>query len=367
MKYTIIDGELYHTDELYHHGIKGMRWGVRRKLKNKSNSDIRKDMKRKKLENEYAQTLAANKEVDRQRRFQEKQTRFKERAQAKNARAQAKLERINNRTAIMDAKKKQADIEKLLRAANVKLSKWDQKKVDEMNRQKQITDAEANKLKSDKALKDARKENWSPIRKAVDKILSKFGNAALDGAAEAGKTLLRDKLISFGKDKLGLNTIDPDAELKKEASRATWKNTIRLNDKKRYKELFGDDEPQTETPNKAETKTETPNKEETKTKEPNNESPRRGGGVKGMKWGVRQKQEQSQPALPTSERLDKYSGRTREEMIKAVREANEKTAAESRKRNENFNSASYNPQPATIKKTEVLLLTANPNKKKKKK
>lgn len=357
MKYTIIDGELYHTDELYHHGIKGMRWGVRRKLKNKSNSDIRKDMKRKKLENEYAQTLAANKEADRQRRFQEKQTRFKERAEAKNARAQAKLERINNRTAIMDAKKKQADIEKLLRAANVKLSKWDQKKVDEMNRQKQITDAEANKLKSDKALKDARKENWSPIRKAVDKILSKFGNAALDGAAEAGKTLLKDKLIAIGKDNLGLNTIDPDDALKKESSRASWKGNIKRNDPKRYKELFGDDEPQTETPNK----------EETKTEESNNESPRRGGGVKGMKWGARQKQEQSQPALPTSERLDKYSGRTREEMIKAVREANEKTAAESRKRNENFNSASYNPQPATIKKTEVLLLTANPNKKKKKK
>lgn len=30
MNYYMIDGEFYETDELYHHGIKGQKWGVRR-------------------------------------------------------------------------------------------------------------------------------------------------------------------------------------------------------------------------------------------------------------------------------------------------------------------------------------------------
>ena len=236
MKYTIIDGELYRTDELYHHGVKGMRWGVRRKPK-KSNADLKKDIARKKLENEHAQQLAANKQAARQRRAQAKQAKAQIRAQDKKARIQARLESVKNRTAflearkkLIDAKKQQLESKKLLRAANVKLSRKDQKLVDQLNKEKQLADAKTDKLKSDIALREARKENWSPVRKLVNKILSKLGNATLDGVAEAGKNLIRDKLTAFGKVKLGL--IDPDEALVKETKRSTNKLLLAQNKKK---------------------------------------------------------------------------------------------------------------------------------------
>lgn len=44
--YIIVGGELYHTDELYHHGVKGQKWGVRKK-RTQANSSTKPSSERK--------------------------------------------------------------------------------------------------------------------------------------------------------------------------------------------------------------------------------------------------------------------------------------------------------------------------------
>lgn len=68
MRYTIINGELHHTDELRHWGVKGMRWGVRKqaskdseevrsirkkRIKEMSNDELKKANNRLNLEQQY--------------------------------------------------------------------------------------------------------------------------------------------------------------------------------------------------------------------------------------------------------------------------------------------------------------------------
>lgn len=40
--YSIVNGELVNTDELHHHGVKGMRWGVRKARRNYENYSNRR-------------------------------------------------------------------------------------------------------------------------------------------------------------------------------------------------------------------------------------------------------------------------------------------------------------------------------------
>lgn len=67
-QYVLIHGELYNYDELYHYGVKGMRWGHRKKQE--PTSDIRKrydsakaEYKQAKKEYSRAATKASNRSI----------------------------------------------------------------------------------------------------------------------------------------------------------------------------------------------------------------------------------------------------------------------------------------------------------------
>lgn len=188
MKYTIIDGELYRTDELYHHGVKGMRWGVRKERKHRSRAE-----------------------------------RIKERSEARKARETAKQERLAYKA---QTQKLKADLinktnERLKavqahRELSTKMSRKDRKTISKLKGEQAVAAAKADKLQAENRMKDERKK----AQGVIQKVLSKLGWSAIEGVAEAGKALVRDKLLAFGKEKLGLNTVDPDEALAKEAKRA---------------------------------------------------------------------------------------------------------------------------------------------------
>lgn len=139
---VMLDEEYVDSDELSHWGIKGMKWGVRR-YQNKDGSLTPAGKKRR-------------------------------------AKLSSELEKLDGKSDKEGASKP--------------------KKIKEMTDDE--LRAAVNRLQLEKQYRDLTPKKVSSGKKFVDKLTA----SALDGVAEAGKTILKDALIKSGKEALGFDT-----------------------------------------------------------------------------------------------------------------------------------------------------------------
>lgn len=195
MEYYIVN-----TDELTHHGIKGMRWGIRR-YQNKDGSLTKAGQRRYKKELEAIR---------------------KEEAVLKNRKATAaKLAKLDARRKAIDDGNRELDGDD-----ESKKTKTSEPKPAVKKSVKDMTDEELafaiRRMQMEKQY-----ESLTTQPQVVDKgnsfVKDFMSKSAVPAVQEAGKTLIRDSLLKLGKKHLGLNENAEDyvAKLGKEVKKMT--------------------------------------------------------------------------------------------------------------------------------------------------
>lgn len=206
-------------NELYHHGVKGMRWGVRRY----QNSD-------------GSLTAAGRKRYGTKTNFEKVQQAKKKAVAANSPEAKAKR-KADERT--------EKEVQKYMRkAAGKKVKDTIGKKTDDNGKYdtdpkkklvSDMTDEELNqvvrRMQLEQQYSSLKPDKVSAGKKFVDKVL-------LPAAAEAGKNLLREFITKQGKELMGLNekkTVDYVDALQKEVKKINLEKTYEKETGKKFR------------------------------------------------------------------------------------------------------------------------------------
>lgn len=208
--------EIYKSEALYHHGIIGMKWGVRRYQRKDGSLTPAGEKRRAKLEAEL--------------KSREKVIKNKERTQAKIDKLSSKKAELDAREEALANGKKSATQKPAKPESSAKKSIKDMSD-DELREMTNRMTLETSYLNAKKNLANATPQQVSKGKKFMDGLMN-------DVIAPAAKAVGKDWLEKTLKDKLGLNDKDPLKKLENAYKKLEWEQKI----KNIQKDPEGDDD-----------------------------------------------------------------------------------------------------------------------------